>query len=82
MSALDCAVAAARAAGKIMRDNFRATKKVNSASQHDIKLELDVRCQKRIERVLRRASPETAILGEEGVAGSPFMAAEEKHRAR
>lgn len=68
--ALQCAVAAARAAGKMMRDNFHSPKKVNSATQHDIKLELDVRCQKRIENILRRAFPETAILGEEGVVGN------------
>jgi len=70
-AALGAAVTAARAAGQIMRDNFHAEKKINSATQHDIKLELDVRCQKRIETILRRAYPEIAILGEEGVAGDP-----------
>jgi len=69
--ALKHAVIAAQAAGKIMRENFFSPKKINSATQHDIKLELDVRCQKRIERLLRRAFPEIAILGEEGVAGDP-----------
>ena len=69
--ALATAVVAARAAGKMMRDNLRATKKINEATQHDIKLELDVRCQKRIERELRRAFPGIAILGEEGVLGDP-----------
>ncbi len=67
--ALKCAVAAARAAGQIMRDNFHAPKKIDSATQHDIKLELDVKCQKRIETMLQRAFPMVAILGEEGVAG-------------
>jgi myo-inositol-1(or 4)-monophosphatase len=69
--ALDCAVNAARAAGKTMRENFRLPKKINSATQHDIKLELDVRCQKQIEGILGAAFPEFAILGEEGVAGDP-----------
>jgi myo-inositol-1(or 4)-monophosphatase len=69
--ALQTAIDAARAAGGIMRQNFRATKKINSATQHDIKLELDVRCQKRIERMLRAAWPGIAILGEEGVVGDP-----------
>jgi len=69
--ALATAITAARAAGKMMRDNLRETKKINEATQHDIKLELDVRCQKRIERELRRAFPETPILGEEGVLGDP-----------
>jgi len=52
-----------------MRANLRATKKIASATQYDIKLELDVRCQKRIEKVLRRSFPTVAILGEEGVLG-------------
>jgi myo-inositol-1(or 4)-monophosphatase len=69
--ALAAAVVAARAAGQLMRDNLRAAKKVNEATQHDIKLELDVRCQKRIERGLRRAFPEIPILGEEGMVGDP-----------
>jgi myo-inositol-1(or 4)-monophosphatase len=69
--ALACAVTAARASGRLMRKNLRATKKIASATQHDIKLELDVLCQKRIERVLRRAFPDIAILGEEGVLGDP-----------
>src|SRR5947207_3330548 len=67
--ALSCAVTAARAAGKMMRDNFHSPKKINSATRHDIKLELDVRCQQRIETVLRRGFPQVAILGEEGISG-------------
>ena len=63
------AVKAARAAGELMRRNLRSTKKINSATQHDIKLELDVRCQKLIERKLRAAYPQIAVLGEEGVLG-------------
>src|SRR5207247_325629 len=39
--------------------------------QHDIKLELDVRSQKLIEKTLRAAFPQVALLGEEGVAGDP-----------
>jgi myo-inositol-1(or 4)-monophosphatase len=68
--ALTAAVRAARAAGKLMRQNLRAAKIVNLATAHDIKLELDVRCQKLIERRLHRAFPEVALLGEEGVSGS------------
>ncbi len=67
--ALACAVAAAQAAGKIMRTNWRSPKKINSSTQHDIKLELDVRCQKRIEKLLRASFPDISILGEEGVLG-------------
>ena len=68
---LATAVAAARAAGKVMRDNLRRAKHINSATQHDIKLELDVRCQKLIERRLRRDFPAWPILGEEGILGDP-----------
>ena len=70
-AALACAVEAARAAGKLMRDNLRSKKKINEATQHDIKLELDVRCQKRIEKILLGEFPQIAILGEEGETGHP-----------
>ena len=72
--ALATAITAARAAGRMMSDNLRSVKKINEATQHDIKLELDVRCQKRIERELRRAFPEIPILGEEGILGDPEAA--------
>jgi fructose-1,6-bisphosphatase/inositol monophosphatase family enzyme len=65
------AAEAARRAGAIMRQNFRAPKEIKLASQHDIKLELDERCQRRIESTLRKAFPDISILGEEGVAGDP-----------
>jgi myo-inositol-1(or 4)-monophosphatase len=68
-SALAAAVKAARAAGKIMRDNWHLPKRVNSAEAHDIKLELDVRCQALIEKILRAAFPEIPVLGEEGISG-------------
>jgi myo-inositol-1(or 4)-monophosphatase len=70
-AALACAVRAAKAAGAIMRKNLLATKKVNEATQHDIKLELDVRCQKVIERELRKSFPRLPVLGEEGISGNP-----------
>src|SRR6266480_3175266 len=68
--ALARAVAAARAAGRLIRRNLRAPKVVNTVTRHDIKLELDVRCQKLIERKLRAAFPKIALLGEEGDAGA------------
>jgi myo-inositol-1(or 4)-monophosphatase len=64
--ALTAATDAANAAGALMKTNLRRTKKVNEAHQHDIKLELDVRCQKVITRVLAQAFPEIPVLGEEG----------------
>jgi myo-inositol-1(or 4)-monophosphatase len=67
--ALAAAVKAARAAGKIMRDNWYLPKRVNSAEAHDIKLELDVRCQKLITKILFATFPEISLLGEEGCSG-------------
>ena len=53
-----------------MRKNLRETKVVNAKTSHDIKLELDVRCQKLIEKILRSAFPKIALLGEEGDSGA------------
>lgn len=64
--ALAAATAAADAAGALMKANLRRTKKVNESHQHDLKLELDVRCQRVITRTLFRAFPEIPVLGEEG----------------
>ena len=66
---LAAAVKAAHAAGDIMRRNRLASKKINEATQRDIKLELDVRCQRKIESMLSKAHPEIAVLGEEENAG-------------
>src|SRR5580704_15098184 len=52
-----------------MRDNWYAPKKINSAEAHDIKLELDVRCQALIEKTLAAAFPQIPVLGEEGNTG-------------
>ena len=67
--ALAVAVKAARAAGKVMRDNWLKPKRVKLDDAHDIKLELDVRCQELIEKILRAAFPEIPLLGEEGDSG-------------
>src|SRR6516225_9604493 len=52
-----------------MRKNLNAEKKANEITSHDIKLELDVRCQKLIEKKLHSSFPEVALLGEEGDSG-------------
>ncbi len=52
-----------------MARNFYSHKTIASQQQHDIKLELDVRCQKVIEARLRRDFPQFAVLGEEGITG-------------
>jgi myo-inositol-1(or 4)-monophosphatase len=64
--ALQQAVAAARAAGAVLRANLRAPKTVHATTAHDVKLELDVRCQRLIGQRLRRAFPDVELLGEEG----------------
>jgi myo-inositol-1(or 4)-monophosphatase len=70
-TALAEASTAALTAGNLMRKHLRSTKKINVESRHDIKLELDVRCQALIERRLHRAFLGVAILGEEGTLGDP-----------
>lgn len=67
---LNTAVAAAEAAGSLLRQNFHRPKKINSQVQHDIKLELDVRSQELIEKRLLHDFPDGDILGEEGVSGT------------
>jgi len=52
-----------------MRRQLHASKRANSVTQHDIKLELDVRCQGLIETALRRSFPYVALVGEEGITG-------------
>ncbi|MDW8309961.1 MAG: inositol monophosphatase family protein [Verrucomicrobiales bacterium] len=64
--ALEASVSVAREAGALIRRNLRSAKTVKSATSHDIKLELDVRCQQLIERRLRRVFREIPLLGEEG----------------
>ena len=67
--ALATASKAARAAGGLMRKNWRSPKQVNQTTRYDIKLELDVRCQKMIERTLRASFPSINLLAEEGDSG-------------
>src|SRR5437764_13752068 len=64
------AIKAARAVGALMRANLSTAKTIDSSTQHDIKLELDVRCQRLIEKSLHSAFPSVAFLGEEGSSRS------------
>lgn len=68
--ALKAAEVAARAAGALMSHFLSKPKKRNEESQHDIKLELDVRCQKAIESELSRFDSSIPVLGEEGYTGN------------
>ncbi len=67
--AQNAAAQAARSVGALLRRNLHAHKRAHLMTQHDIKLELDVRSQKIIEKALRTAFPNIALLGEEGTAG-------------
>jgi myo-inositol-1(or 4)-monophosphatase len=75
MEPLDLAIAAAHAAGTLLRSNFGTPLNVNALEAHDIKLELDVRSQTLITGMILKEFPDHAIYGEEGLAGnqsSPF----------
>src|SRR5215468_8319740 len=66
---LDAAENAARAAGKLLRENFQQQQRVKSAAAHDIKLEIDVRAQELIGQLLLDEFPSHALYGEEGIVG-------------
>ncbi len=68
---LETAVAAAKKAGALLRDNYETDLVVDALHDHDIKLDLDVRSQDLITECLLGAFPEHALYGEEGVAGKP-----------
>lgn len=68
---LNTAVEAALQAGELLRANFGSDLNVSAMEAHDIKLELDVRSQDLITRMLLDRFPDHAIYGEEGVAGNP-----------
>jgi hypothetical protein len=70
-AALTCAEAVSRKVGVFLKGKLRAHKRINQQTAHDIKLELDDRSQRMIERQLLKVFPEVAILGEEGVVGDP-----------
>ena len=65
---LEAAIKAARAAGGLVRENFGRPLKVDAEEAHDIKLELDVRSQELITKLLLENFPNHSILGEEGSA--------------
>jgi myo-inositol-1(or 4)-monophosphatase len=68
-SLLESAIAAARTAGAIQRDNFETELGIGEMLQYDIKLDLDVSCQRAITDVLLADHPHSCVLGEEGRSG-------------
>ena len=67
---LNAATRAAREPGDLLRSNFGHPLKVDAEEAHDIKLELDVRSQNLITKVLLDAFPDHGVLGEEGLEQS------------
>lgn len=63
---LACAVEAAKAAGHHALNNSHRRGHVARRFAHDVKLDLDMECQRKAEDVIRAAFPEHKILGEEG----------------
>jgi myo-inositol-1(or 4)-monophosphatase len=66
---LDAADNAARAAGKLLCENFQQRQRVKVAAAHDIKLEIDVQAQDLIGKLLLEEFPSHALYGEEGIVG-------------
>lgn len=66
---LEVATEAAQAAGELLRAHFEKPLTVNSATAHDIKLEVDVLTQDLITKILLARFPEHALYGEEGIVG-------------
>lgn len=62
---LDCAIAAARAAGTHARTHQDGPKQTDHVYAHDVKLRLDRECQEKAEEVIRSRFPDHAVLGEE-----------------
>lgn len=63
---LACCTAAARAAGGHAFENYGRRGEIAQRSAHDVKLQLDIECQRIAESVIRAAYPDHRILGEEG----------------
>ena len=66
---LDAAENAARAAGKLLRENFSQRQRVKALAAHDVKLEIDVQTQELIGKLLLEEFPGHALYGEEGIVG-------------
>src|SRR5436190_12876667 len=66
---LDAAENAARAAGKLLRENLQQQQRVKAFAAHDIKLEIDVQAQEFIGKLLLQEFPAHALYGEEGIVG-------------
>lgn len=71
---LQSACEAALSAGELLCSHFEKELQVDVREGHDIKLELDKRSQRLIEKMLLKRYPSHAIYGEEGMAGNSSAA--------
>jgi len=71
-AAQQCVEGVTRRVGGFLKRQLHSHKHINQQTAHDIKLELDERSQRMIERALRKAFPQISILGEEGIVGDPM----------
>src|ERR1043166_8419799 len=66
---VDAAENAARAAGKLLRENFQRQQRVKAVAAHDIKRWIDVQAQELISKLLLEEFPAHSLYGEEGIVG-------------
>jgi len=62
---LECAIAAAKAAGQHARDQQHRRRETHARAAHDVKLALDMESQQRAADVIHQRFPDHSILGEE-----------------
>jgi len=65
---LQCAIEAAHAAGNHAFNNTHRRTEIFQKTAHDVKLQLDLECQRKAEEVIGHIFPDHRILGEEGGA--------------
>lgn len=65
------AIAAAEAAGELLRRSFGQQVKVNYSEAHDVKIQADVDSQNLIYSIILDNFPKHKLLGEEGNGGNP-----------
>ncbi|MBI4023575.1 MAG: inositol monophosphatase [Verrucomicrobia bacterium] len=68
---ISVAIRVARDAGRHLWEHFGDAQQINYAETHDIKLQMDVDCQRLIETRLLEAFPSHSIVGEEESHGDP-----------
>lgn len=67
---ISTAIAAALAAGDVLRRRFGGEVQVNEAFHHDVKIQADIDTQNLIYDVIRKAHPDHVLIGEEGNSGA------------